>query len=85
MASATGIPARAVDPQERGEDEPLLGRPGDVLQENRQPLYYNIFTGKLGEGMYFHRRNPLTHLQALPLLPRQALYYYSLLSGRASS
>jgi len=52
MASATGIPARAVDPQEVGEDEPLLGRPGDVLQEDSQPLYYNLFTGKYGDRLH---------------------------------
>jgi len=43
MASATGIPARAVE--EVSEDEPLLGRPGDVSQTPSQPLYYNLFSG----------------------------------------
>jgi len=47
MASATGIPARAVDPTELREDEPLLGRPGDLLQNEDKPIYYNLFTGKL--------------------------------------
>ena len=51
MASATGIPAHptAVDPRERGlgEDEPLLGRPGDASQQEGWPLWFNLGLGIL--------------------------------------
>ena len=56
MASATGIPARAVDPTGLREDEPLLGRPGDLLQREEIPIYYNLFTGKLDFGTQFYTR-----------------------------
>jgi hypothetical protein len=43
MASATGIPER--DPTtSTEEDEPLLGRPGDVTQTSNG-LQYNIVLG----------------------------------------
>ena len=47
MASTTGIPDTAVEAQDVGEDEPLLGRPGDASQTPEQPLYYNLFSGSL--------------------------------------
>jgi hypothetical protein len=42
MASATGIPDRNTA---REEDEPLLGRPGDVTQHSGQGLQMNFVTG----------------------------------------
>jgi len=49
MASATGIPAHptAVDPRERGfgDDEPLLGQPGDASQQEGWPLWFNLGLG----------------------------------------
>ena len=42
MASATGIPSIVPGP---GEDEPLLGRPGDVRQEEGKGLYINLVQG----------------------------------------
>lgn len=29
-----------------GEDEPLLGRPGDASQPEGRPLYYNLIIGQ---------------------------------------
>jgi hypothetical protein len=48
MASATGIPDQAIVPPEEsvGEDEPLLGRPGDASQKEGRPLYQNLIIGK---------------------------------------
>jgi hypothetical protein len=51
MASATGISESAVaaqSPREEGlgEDEPLLGNPGDVTQNGGRGLYYNTVIGK---------------------------------------
>jgi len=46
MASATGIPDE--NPESllgRGEEEPLLGRPGDVKQEDGKPLWANLWIG----------------------------------------
>jgi len=49
MASATGIPETPPQQQQQsagaGEDEPLLGRPGDVSQPEGKPLYYNLIIG----------------------------------------
>lgn len=45
MASATGIPEEDPTTIEAREDQPLLGRPGDVVQGNRAPIYYNLITG----------------------------------------
>lgn len=42
MASATGIPEHSVA---RDEEEPLLGRPGDVTQRPEQGFQWNILTG----------------------------------------
>lgn len=42
MASATGIPENGPAPQ---ETEPLLGRPGDVSQDEGKGLQYNFFIG----------------------------------------
>jgi hypothetical protein len=42
MASATGIPERV---GHRGEEEPLLGRPGDVRQEDEKPFLFNVWIG----------------------------------------
>jgi hypothetical protein len=33
--------------QRQGEEEPLLGEPGDASQEQGKPLYYNLWLGKL--------------------------------------
>ncbi|KAG9244308.1 eukaryotic cytochrome b561-domain-containing protein [Calycina marina] len=43
MASATGVPHGLS--HQASEDEPLLGRPGDVAQEDDQPIYHNLYTG----------------------------------------
>ena len=42
MASATGVPEENPALQ---EEEPLLGRPGDVTQKPGQGLLFNLFTG----------------------------------------
>jgi hypothetical protein len=44
MASAAGIPEQRV--ASSGEDEPLLGRPGDASQQEGQGLQYNFVLGK---------------------------------------
>ena len=44
MASVTGIPQQ--NPA-RDEEEPLLGRPGDVTQKPEQSLFANLITGTL--------------------------------------
>lgn len=47
MASATGIPDRNPDVDNgAGESEPLLGRPGDVMQKPDEPIYHNLISGK---------------------------------------
>jgi hypothetical protein len=43
MASATGNNSLAVE--QVGEDEPLLGSPGDASQKEGYPLYYNLILG----------------------------------------
>ncbi|KAJ9141949.1 Cytochrome b561 domain-containing protein 1 [Pleurostoma richardsiae] len=43
MASATGIPATA--PDSLRESEPLLGRPGDVLQKPDESMLRNLYAG----------------------------------------
>ncbi|KAF7595840.1 hypothetical protein BBP40_004652 [Aspergillus hancockii] len=45
MASATGIPQEHPQTIEAREDEPLLGRPGDVVQKESHYIFYNLFTG----------------------------------------
>ncbi|KAF2807870.1 uncharacterized protein BDZ99DRAFT_464772 [Mytilinidion resinicola] len=46
MASATGIPDQNPDSLlGRGEEEPLLGRPGDAKQEDGKPLWANLWIG----------------------------------------
>lgn len=48
MSSATGIPSRnpAIDDSNgAGESQPLLGRPGDVLQKPEEPIYKNLYVG----------------------------------------
>ncbi|KAJ5485978.1 hypothetical protein N7530_000278 [Penicillium desertorum] len=45
MASATGIPQDHPATIEAREDEPLLGRPGDVTQKPDEIIYRNLFTG----------------------------------------
>lgn len=47
MASATGIPQDPIQPR---DDEPLLGRPGDVTQKPDENIYRNLFTGELWVG-----------------------------------
>lgn len=42
MASATGVPEQNPALE---EDEPLLGRPGDVTQRPGQGLQFNLVTG----------------------------------------
>ena len=49
MASATGIPEQ--NPA-RGEEEPLLGSPGDATQTPEQGLQFNFITGT---GMIWYR------------------------------
>jgi hypothetical protein len=34
---------------DRGEQEPLLGRPGDAAQEAGHPIYENLYLGKMLE------------------------------------
>lgn len=46
MASATGIPDAHPVTVESREDEPLLGRPGDVTQKQDQNIVYNLITGE---------------------------------------
>ena len=43
MASATGIPENNTA---RDEEQPLLGRPGDVTQQPEQGFQWNILTGE---------------------------------------
>jgi len=43
MASATGVPEN--NPA-RDEEEPLLGRPGDVTQQPEQGFQWNLLTGR---------------------------------------
>jgi len=46
MASATGIPEeRPASVSDAGEDEPLLGRPGDVIQQGGRHILVNLITG----------------------------------------
>ncbi|KAH6891213.1 eukaryotic cytochrome b561-domain-containing protein [Thelonectria olida] len=50
MASATGIPERRYDDVEsegieQRETEPLLGRPGDAVQEEGVPMFSNLVLG----------------------------------------
>ncbi|OJD37061.1 cytochrome b561 [Diplodia corticola] len=47
MASATGIPEQHPDPVSNGhgEQEPLLGRPGDASQKEGKPLAWNLVLG----------------------------------------
>jgi hypothetical protein len=48
MASATGVSeARPTSVSDTGEDEPLLGRQGDVRQEDDQHILGNLITGKI--------------------------------------
>ncbi len=49
MASATGIPEvalRSSDENMNRESEPLLGRPGDVLQRPGESIVNNLYRGK---------------------------------------
>ena len=46
MASATGIPQEHPATIQAREDEPLLGRPGDVTQKPDELIYRNLFTGE---------------------------------------
>lgn len=45
MASATGIPENVSAFRRNGEEEPLLGRPGDVAQQEGKPMAYNLVSG----------------------------------------
>ncbi|OGE53178.1 hypothetical protein PENARI_c008G02076 [Penicillium arizonense] len=45
MASATGIPQEHPVTIESREEEPLLGRPGDVTQKPNESIVRNLFTG----------------------------------------
>lgn len=47
MASATGIPEQSF----ANEQEPLLGRPGDVSQ-GEEPIYKNLYIGTSGESTF---------------------------------
>ncbi|GAB1203494.1 hypothetical protein APSETT445_002129 [Aspergillus pseudonomiae] len=84
MASATGIPQEHPQTIEAREDEPLLGRPGDVVQKEDQYIIYNLFTGTASlaqfgiwiiailvwAGIFSH---PLILFSAHPLLNSSAL------------
>lgn len=39
---------------ERGETEPLLGRPGDALQDENQPIYHNLILGMFSLSPFLH-------------------------------
>ncbi|KAF3766112.1 hypothetical protein M406DRAFT_351332 [Cryphonectria parasitica EP155] len=49
MASTTGIPERrseaAADDDGRGESQPLLGEPGDVMQRPGESIFHNLISG----------------------------------------
>ncbi|RMD44414.1 hypothetical protein DV735_g759, partial [Chaetothyriales sp. CBS 134920] len=45
MASATDDPEQSPQAPARSEEQPLLGRPGDVTQRPGQALYVNLLTG----------------------------------------
>ncbi|ROW17067.1 hypothetical protein VPNG_01075 [Cytospora leucostoma] len=49
MSSATGIPERPPSPRETNhearESEPLLGRPGDVMQRPNESIFHNLYSG----------------------------------------
>ena len=45
MASATGIPQDNPVAEGRGEEEPLLGRAGDVSQQDGKGIQFNFFMG----------------------------------------
>ncbi|ROW04246.1 hypothetical protein VSDG_01094 [Cytospora chrysosperma] len=46
MSSATGIPEHPPqDSHEPRESEPLLGRPGDVMQKPNESILHNLYTG----------------------------------------
>jgi hypothetical protein len=46
MASGTGTSEANTAIDGVGEDEPLLGRPGDASQQEGFPLFYNLIIGK---------------------------------------
>lgn len=46
MASATGIPQEHPETIISRDDEPLLGRRGDVTQKSDECIYRNLFTGE---------------------------------------
>ncbi|KAL8865896.1 MAG: hypothetical protein Q9174_006627 [Haloplaca sp. 1 TL-2023] len=69
MASATGIPDGRTSNQGRGEEEPLLGRPGDASQQDDQGLQYNSVIA------YSHDMGIRSRVAAHALLcPSRALY-----------
>lgn len=47
MASATGIPEAHPTSHGVGEDEPLLGRPGDAAQPEDKGLQFNLVIGTM--------------------------------------
>lgn len=72
MASATGIPDQVIAPPVEelvGEDEPLLGRPGDASQKEGRPLYQNLVIGKFVKRRN-NRSNFLTRIQVQASSPR---------------
>lgn len=58
MASATGIPEHNVA---EDEQQPLLGRPGDVVQKPGQGLQYNLITGTGEYSSNERENNTLPH------------------------
>jgi len=48
MDSATGMPERPPN-----EQEPLLGRVGDVSQQDGKPIYHNLIIGVSCEALPF--------------------------------
>lgn len=46
MASATGIPQDYSEVADVCDNEPLLGRPGDVAQKEGESVVRNLITGE---------------------------------------
>ncbi|KAJ5576833.1 hypothetical protein N7535_003759 [Penicillium sp. DV-2018c] len=79
MASATGIPEVHPSTIEARDDEPLLGRPGDVIQKPDERIYRNLFTaalvwqGILSQPFMLFTPHPLLGVSALLLQVQAAL------------
>lgn len=64
MASATGIPEQNHPTMESGEEEPLLGRPGDASQQEGKGLQFNLVIGK--RTFVHHKRSSKPQFRLLP-------------------